>query len=175
MNNNNLVYKDKLGASGFMRFVKAVAFPFIALAVSMYSINLFGAYGTKLIAPMTAVMWVIGTVVAILMPAQQKGTLDGMLTTIICYQATIIGLRYGIYWTSGVSTEMLTASFGEAFTLSGSNAVPGFLQTSLNITSVMLPLGYIAMQVKKVVQFRKSVGKDKFFNQLRSIRDNDKK
>ena len=49
---NKLVYKDKIGTAGVMRFVKAIIFPFAALAVSMYSINLFGAYGLKLIAPL---------------------------------------------------------------------------------------------------------------------------
>lgn len=171
---NRLVYKDKMSTAGVMRFVKAIIFPFATLAASMYSINLFGAYGLKLIAPLTALMWLVGTVVAIILPSQRKSSLDGMMTAIICYQTLIIGLRFGVYWTSGVSTEMLTASFGEVFTLSGSNAVLGFLQTSLNISSVMVPLGYIGMQVKKVVQFKKNISKTKFFNQIRSIRDNDK-
>ena len=56
-----------------------------------------------------------------------------------------------------------------------SNAsLSGFLEYMLWIAAVMVPIGFVIMEAKKIVLFRRKVSKQRFFDQLRGIRDTDR-
>ena len=85
-----------------------------------------------------------------------------------------MGLRYALQLISGVSTEMLIASYGQLVSLTGGSAVQGYIQNILWISAIMVPLGFIAMQAKKLVQFKRLSAKNKALDRIRSIRENTK-
>ena len=82
-----------------------------------------------------------------------------------------MGLRYALQLISGVSTEMLIASYGQIISLTGGSAVQGYIQNILWISAIMVPIGFIGMQAKKLVQFRRLMAKNKALDRIRSIRE----
>ncbi len=177
MNNNNkshITYKENITGQDLSKYAKAIGFPMIAFIINVWGITSFGAFGAELIAPLSAAMWVVGLVVGIILPSHRKGTLNETVIAITGYCILLLGLRYGLQLVSGVSTEMLIASYGEIVSLTGGSAVSGYMQNVLWISAVMVPIGFIGMQGKKLFQFRRTLAKNKAFDRLRSIRDDNK-
>jgi len=172
MAKEKITYKENITGQDLSKYIKAIAFPLIGFSMSLYTINEFGAFGSGLISPLTAVMWVTGLIVALVLPSHRKGTLNETIVAVTGYSIGLMGLRLAIQLTSGVSTEMLVASYGEMMNLTGGSSASGFLQNMLWIVSVMTPIGFIGMQGKKLFQFRRTVAKNKMFDRLRSIREN---
>ena len=81
------------------------------------------------------------------------------------------GIRELIALVSGVSSEMLMASYNQAIPLTSGSTISGYLQSLLWIASVMTPLGFMGMQAKKIYSFRRKASKQKFFEQTRGLRD----
>lgn len=170
MQNNAPTYKQGMNSAETWRYIKAIGYPIIVLLFTMYTVSTFAQFGTKLIAPFAAVMWVIAVIEAIIFGSQRKNILNEVLAFIGIYDAALLGFRAAIKIVSNVSTEQLVASYNQTITLSQSSALPGYLQNALWITSVLTPLGYIAMQAKRIFQFRKKISKQRTFEQLRSYR-----
>lgn len=171
--NDRITYKEKLTGQDLGKYIKAIAFPMAAFLATVLTINTFGKFGTGLVAPLSATMWVIGLVVAIILPSHRKNTLNETVVAITGYCIGLIALRFVLQLVSGISTEMLVASYGEMVTLTGGSAVSGYIQNILWITSVMVPVGFIGMEGKKLFQFRRTLAKNRAFDRLRSIREND--
>ena len=69
---------------------------------------------------------------------------------------------------------MIAASYDQAIPTSTGNAIPGYLQTMLWFVAVLLPVGDISMQVKRLFQFKRNQSLQKTFGQKRGLRDNGK-
>ena len=65
---------------------------------------------------------------------------------------------------------MLMATFNQPMATATANAIPGYLQNALYMISVMVPISFLGMQFKRVLQFRRNANKQKVMEQLRSIR-----
>lgn len=168
-----ITYKESMIGRDLSKFIKAIGFPMVAFLITVICINMFGEFGTGLIAPFSAAMWTVGLIVAAVLPSHRKSTLNESVVAITGYCVLLIALRYALQLISGISTEMLVASYGEMITLTGGSAVSGYIQNILWISSVMVPVGFIAMEAKKLFQFRRTLAKNKAFDRIRSIRDND--
>ena len=169
-NIEKLTYKERMTGAETWRFVKSISFPIIILFISVYTISSFAKFGTRLISPLVAIMWLVAVVEALFFGAQRKTILNEALIFIGSYDVGLLALKMIIGFASNATTEQLVASFNRNITLSQSNALPGYLQNALWITAVMVPIGYLGMQAKRIFQFKKKVRKDKFFEQTRSIR-----
>ena len=167
-----LVYKNKSSKQDRSRVVTAVVAPALVFLVVIGIINAFGVFGQRLIAPLASLMWLVGVVVAIMMPSHRPTVLKETLVTLTTYVVTLYLLRRLLIMVSGVSSEMLAASFDQSIVLATSNVIPNFIQTALWMTSVGIPLGFFGMQLKRLLEFRKRNNKAKVFDQLRSIRNN---
>jgi hypothetical protein len=66
------------------------------------------------------------------------------------------------------------ATYNQPMPMSTGNTISGFIQTMLLITSVMVPVGFLGMEGKKILMFRKRMSKEKVLDQLRNIRDTGK-
>ena len=73
---------------------------------------------------------------------------------------------------SGVSSEMLMATYGQAIPITSGTAFSGTLQSIMWATAVFVPFGFVTMQGKKVLTLRRKGNKNKVIDQLRGIRDN---
>lgn len=127
--------------------------------------------GKKLICPLSGAMWDVGVLVALLMPSQRKDALNHMLIVCATYYGTLITVHAVLSVVSGVSSEMIAASFEQAIPTSTGNAIPGYLQTMMWFTGVLVPLGEIGYQLKRLFQFKKQQTLAKTFAQKRGLRN----
>ena len=72
---------------------------------------------------------------------------------------------------SGASSEMIAASYDQAIPMSTGNAIPGYVQTMIWFVAVLVPIGFIGMQGKRLLNFRHSQTLQKMFGQKRGIRN----
>lgn len=72
---------------------------------------------------------------------------------------------------SGVSAEMIAASFNQSIPTSTGNAMPGYLQNLLWFSAIGIPIGQVGMQGKRLLQFHHNKSLQKTFGQKRGMRD----
>ncbi len=167
----NYTYVKRASRKDRSKLAWAAVFPTAVFFLSIIGISTFKNFGKILMAPLIGAMWIVGAVCALYMPSQRKSIITETLTFIASYNATLLGLRELIAITSGVSSQMLMATFGQPMATASANTIPGYLQTMLYISAVMIPFGYIGMQGKRILQFRRNANKQKVMAQLRNIRD----
>jgi len=167
-----ITYKQGMSGRELFSYIKAIGVPAGVFLISMFIVSLFGAFGTNLLAPMAGGMWIFGALVAFMIPSQRESICNETHMAVLGYLAAMYGLRLLIGLVSGVSSEQLMATYNQAMPMSSGNTIIGFLQTFLWITAVMVPVGFLGMQGKKLIMFRKRMSKQKFMDQLRGIRDN---
>lgn len=153
------------------RYIKAIGLPVSVFLLALFVITRFAQFGSSLIAPLCGIMWVIGALCALLLPSHRSSILTETHVTIACYLLALAGFREMIALVSGISAEMLMASYGQAIPLTSGSAISGYLQTLLWISAIMTPLGFIGMQGKRLYSFKRKASKQRFFDQTRSIRD----
>jgi hypothetical protein len=155
-------------------YIKAVGVPAGVFLIAMLVISLFGAFGTNLLAPMAGGMWVFGALTAFLIPSQKESICNETHMTILAYLGGMYGLRLLISLVAGTSSEQLMATYSQPMPMSTGNTISGFIQTMLWITAVMVPVGFLGMQGKKIMMFKKRMSKDKVIDHLRGIRETGK-
>lgn len=170
-NREILTYKQNMSKQEAFRVVKAVGYPLSLFMLAMFTISNFASFGSKLICPLSGVMWFVGLIVAILMPAQRREILNQTMAMITIYYFALIGLKIILGVVSGVSSEMIAASYDQAIPTSTGNAIPGYLQTMMWFTAVLVPIGHVTMQAKRLKDFRHNKALEKTFGQKRSIRN----
>ena len=131
-------------------------------------------FGSKIITPLTGAMWIVGAVLAILLPSQRKDIIKHTKWFVLGYLAILFIYRYVIMIVSGVSAENLSASFGQAVASSSGTAILGWLQNLLWIIAITYPIAYFVFQGKKVPQFFGTRSKNRAIREIRDVRDNTK-
>lgn len=154
------------------KILSVILMPIVTLALVFFTVSAFGSFGTKLLCPFIAIMWFAGFVVAVIVPQQREELLSRTMKIIIAYCVVMLLLKLGISTTSGVSSEMLAASFDQPVTLSQGNALPGILQNILNIYVYVIPLAHFTLLVKTFLEFRRNTTIRKAFGRARGIRAN---
>lgn len=170
MEKSNLTYKQRMSMNELSGYIKAVGLPILIFALGLFTIKEYGAFGTKLTSPMLSVMWIIAAITSLLLPAQRHNILKETFVTIGCYCVTLLVLHYFLAMVSGVSAQMLMASFDTAVGTAQGNTMTGYIQIAMWISSVMVPVGYAGVQVKRLFSFKKLVAPDRKLRELRSIR-----
>lgn len=171
----NLSYKRNMSKKEALHTLKAIGLPLLVFGLGLFTISSFANFGTKLICPLSGAMWMVGFIVAFLMPSQRSEVLNSTLVTLSIYYLALLGLKILLAVVSGVSSEMIAASYNQAIPTSTGNAIPGYLQTMMWFTAVLLPIGEIGMQVKRLFQFKKNQTLQKTFSQVRGFRNNREK
>lgn len=169
-NTKNATYIKRASGKDKTKLVGAVVFPVAVFFLSIIGISTFKNFGRILMAPLIGTMWTVGAAVAFYMPSQRKSIITETLTVVATYNATLLALRRLIAITSGVSSQMLMATFGQPLATASANTIPGFLQNALYISAAMIPLGFLGMQGKRILQFRRNANKQRTMEQLRGIR-----
>lgn len=164
-------YVKKASGKDRSKLARAVIFPVAIFFFSIIGISTFKNFGRILMTPLIGLMWITGAACALYMPSHRKNIINETLTTIASYNATLLGLRKIIEITSGVSSQMLMATFGQPIATASANTIPGYLQTMLYVSAVMIPFGYVGMQGKRILQFKRNANKQKVMEQLRGIRN----
>ena len=118
-----ITYKERMTGQDLSKYAKAICFPLVAFAADIWTISSFRAFGTELIAPLSAGIWVSGLITGIILPSHRRTTLNETVIALVGYSVLLMGLRYALQLISGVSTEMLIASYGQLVSLTGGSAV----------------------------------------------------
>lgn len=170
-NSSTLTYKKDLSKQEAFRLLKAVGLPIGVFALAMFTVQNFANFGSKLICPLIAAMWVVGFVVAVLMPAQRGEIINQTLGMIAIYCGALLGLKILLGVVSGASSEMIAASYDQAIPMSTGNAIPGYLQTMMWFVAVLMPIGDIGMQAKRLKDFKHNQAIQKTMNRMRGLRN----
>lgn len=166
----HLVYEAGMSAQEFTRVLYAVAFPVAVLALGLFTISSFENFGTKLICPLSCAMWVMGIVVSFLIPGERNKNMRHTLMMLTGYYGALLGLKVILGVVSGVSPEMIAASYNQAIPTAVGNTIVGYMQQALLWTSCFTPLGFIAAQAKMLNDFRHTSAKDVAFNRAVGMR-----
>ena len=170
-NNNMPTYSSGMSKEEAGRVLKAVGVPLLVFALELFTISNFAAFGTRLICPLSAAMWFVGFIIAWLMPSMRKETLNQTMIMCTIYCLALLGLKMLLAVVSGVGSEMIAASYDQAIPTATGNAIPGYLQSIMWFVAVLVPLGEIAMQGKRLFSFKKSQTLQKTFGQVRGTRN----
>lgn len=169
-NRKNFTYVKKTSGKDKSKMVWAIIFPVGCFFLCIIGISTFEEFGRILMAPLIGAMWIVGAACALYMPSHRKSIINETLTVVATYNATLLALRELIAITSGVSSQMLMATFGQPLATASANTIPGYLQTLLYISAAMIPFGYLGMEGKRILQFRRNENKNRTIEQLRNIR-----
>lgn len=169
--NKNLVYKSKASTNDKWTILKAVLIPMAVFILCLFVIGKFGGYGKKLLSPLIAAMWVMGAVSAAILPSHRNTIIKETTTTIALYTIGIFALRILAGLASGISSTMLTDSLDLTVGPTQGNTILGYIQTFLTLSSVLIPIGFITMQGRRIFSLKKNGNKTKFLQQTRNIRD----
>lgn len=168
---DTLTYKQNMSKTEVYHVIKAIGIPMFVFGLGMFTISNFANFGTKLICPASGIMWISGVIVAFLMPSMRKEVLNQTMITCTIYYGVMLGLKMALGLLSGVSSEMIAASYDQAIPTATGNVMVGYVQTFMWFSAVLIPLGHIGMQGKRLLQFRKTQSLHKTFGQKRSMRD----
>ena len=75
-NDNEIVYRQNMTRNEAVHILKAIAFPIAVFCLGLFTINMFGEFGKKLICPLSGAMWDVGVLVALLMPMEVDEWID---------------------------------------------------------------------------------------------------
>lgn len=167
-----ITYRQGMSSKELTGYFFAVGFPAVVLVLSLIMISQFGQFGQNLMAPMVALMWGCGAICALILPSHRQGIITETHWTITGYLVGMFGLQKIVQLVSGTTNEMLTVTYDQAMPAASNASLSGFLEYMLWIVAVMVPIGFIVMEGKKIILFRRKISKQKFFDQLRGIRDN---
>lgn len=167
-----ITYKQGISGKEITGYFFAIGFPAAVLVLSLIIVSYFGQFGQNLMAPMVAFMWICGAICALILPSHRQGIITETHWTIVGYLIGMFGLQKIVQLVSGTTNEMLVATYEQAMPAASNASLTGFLEYMLWIVAVMVPIGFTAMEGKKIILFRRKVSKQKFFDQLRGIRDN---
>ena len=165
----SLTYKTKMSRSDYGRFVKAIVVPIIILLLSFLAIQELAGFGKKLVAPLTAFMICFGVVCALWLPSHRSTIMKEMDVTIGAYLISLLAFRQVISMMSGVSSEMLMETFNQALPMTSGSAVSGWLQNLMWIDAVLVPIGFIGIQGKRLLSFKRKNNKQTFMDQVRNV------
>lgn len=174
MERKTLTYKQNMSKAEIYRVMKAVGFPLAVFMLGIYTISNYANFGSLIICPLSGLMWVSGFVVALIMPSQRAEVMNQTLITCASYYGALIGFKVILGLISGASSEMIAASYDQAIPTSTGNAIPGYIQQMIWFSAILVPIGFIGMQFKRLLQFKKNQSLQKAFGQKRGIRNSGK-
>lgn len=169
-NRTSVTYVRKASSADITNLVKAVGVPIAVFLLSIYMINMMKNFGSLLMAPAIAAMWLAGVIMAIIMPAQRRSILNETMGFIAGYNGTIFMLHNAVAIVSGVSPEMIMETFNMPVPSATASAVSGYLMHALMLSALIVPITFLGFQGKRLITFRKSRNKTKMLKQLRSVR-----
>lgn len=172
--NTKLVYKDALDRTDVIAYIKAISLPTLVFILCLFTTLKFAKFGKIILSPLIVLMWGVALICAFILPSQRESVIKETMVTIGVYCCTLLLFRILIKIMSGASAGVLEASFDITIPETSGTTVVGYIQNILYLGSVLTPLGFVGMQVKRLFQFKKNANKVKTFNQLRNIRDTNK-
>lgn len=175
MERQPITYKQNVSKQQLFVIITAVGIPLALFIFAVFVIYSYANFGRYLICPMLGIMWITGVIVGFLLPSMRQEVLNQTLGAGFIYLGAIIGLKFILGIVSGVSSDMIAASFDQAIPTATGNAIPGYLQSMLWFYAVLFPIGEIGMQFKRLVKFRRTSNIEKAMGRVRGTRSTGKR
>lgn len=172
--NNEIVYHSKVTSKDILPKVFTIIVYVFSFALWMYLNKAYYNFGSNIITPFTAAMYIVGAFFAILLPSQRKETVNQTKWFVLGYLGFLFLYKFVIAAVGGVSSDSLAAAFNQSLPSTTGTAISGWLQNLLWIIAITYPISFFTMQAKKIPQFIKTRNKGQAIRQIRDIRDNTK-
>lgn len=169
-----IAYSTKFGVRQILPKLWNLAIYITTFALWLYLDSAYYNFGAKIITPLTGAMWIVGAVIALVLPSQREEVIKHTKWFVLGYLAILFVYRYVIIFVGGVSADNLSASFGQSVAASSGAAILGWLQNLLWIIAITYPIGYFIFQGKKIPQFFGTRSKNRAIREIRDVRDNTK-
>lgn len=174
MEKKDLVYEKGVSRRDIIQILYDVGLPMGVFSLGLYTISTYAEFGTRLISPVSVGMWLTGIIVSIIMSGDRRDIIRQTLIACGLYFAAMLGLKYILAIVSGVSGEMIAASYDQTIPTVSGNILPGVASNAIWAVSFMYPAGFIGMQGKRLFQFRRTRNKAIAMGRARDIRDTGK-
>lgn len=166
-----VTYKQNISKNELLKLMKAVGLPIAILFFTLLTISAWGEFGFFFFTKMIGLMWIVGVGTATYLSQMREEVLDQTCAFIFFYDAAMLGFKLLISITSGVSGEMISAAMQIASPQPTQNVISGYIPIMMQMSAIMTPIGFIAMQGKRIMQFRKTRSINKEFGRVRGIRN----
>lgn len=171
---NELVYKTPVTIRDYKStFITLLVYMYIFLMWAYLSVAYYN-FGKYIITSGVAAMLIVSAIVAKILPSQRIECISDMKKGLCSYVTFLFGYRFIIIIMQGVSAEDLSAAFNMSMPAASGTSMLGWLQNILWISSILIPVGLVGMQIKKIAQFMGAERKSKAIRKIRDIRDNEK-
>ena len=172
--NNEIVYHSRVSSQDIWPKIFAIVVYACSFILWMYLDKAYYNFGSNIITPLTAAMYIVGAIFAVLLPSQKKETINHTKWFVLGYLAIMFVYKFVIVAVGGVSSDSLAAAFNQSLPATTGTAISGWLQNLLWIISITYPITFFTFQAKKIPQFIKAKSKNQAIRQIRDIRDNTK-
>lgn len=171
---NEMVYKTPVTIRDYKStFITLAVYIYIFLMWAYLSVAYYN-FGKYIITTGVAAMLIVSAIVAKILPSQRMECISDMKKGLVSYVTLLFGYRFVIIMMQGVSSEDLSAAFNMSMPAPSGTSMLGWLQNFLWIASILIPIGLVGMQIKKIAQFFGTKKKSQAIREIRDIRDNEK-
>ena len=150
---SNETFIKKTSAKDISSLIFSAAAPALLFFLCMFTISQFKNYGRLLLTPIMGAMWAAGAVCVLILA--------------LCLGDLL--LQKAISIVSGVSADMLTETFSQPLPSTTGNILPGYLQYALWMFTIMIPISYLGLQGKRLINLRRASNKDRELRRIRGI------
>jgi len=168
---SEMIYRAPITCREILPTLANLAIYIVSFLLWMYLEGIYYNFGTKIITPLTALMWITGAFFALILPSQRYEIIKHTKWFVLGYVSILYLYRFVIIAVAGVSSDSFGAAFNQSMPAATGNAILGWLQNLLWIIAITYPIGYFIFQAKKLPQFFGTKSKQKAIREIRSIRN----
>lgn len=165
------MYKGGRPKGESLAIVGAIVIPIAVMCLGLFTISNFAAYGKAVICPALSIMWVFGSVAALILPDDRKKMVDYTMGTCVMYCLALIGLKMALKIVSGASAEMIAASYNQPIPLATGNTLPGVVQNFMSIGTLFIPLGFLVYIFKYIISNVRARNMQKMYDTISGVRN----
>lgn len=166
---SNETFIKKTSAKDISSLIFSAAAPALLFFLCMFTISQFKNYGRLLLTPIMGAMWAAGAVCVLILPSDKESIIHETEGFILALCLGDLLLQKAISIVSGVSADMLTETFSQPLPSTTGNILPGYLQYALWMFTIMIPISYLGLQGKRLINLRRASNKDRELRRIRGI------
>lgn len=162
-------YSNYMSEEQVLQAVKLFASYLFTVAVWLYTVYIYRAWGDTWILPSVSAMWVMGAVTSYYVAEERDSTIRQTKMAIIGYALMLIMYRLVIQLVVPVTSNQMGASLNINTTSASGMAAAGMLQNMLVWISIMVPVGFLGWCGQKFKVFRGRKTKQDEYNSLKGF------
>lgn len=171
-NKTDALYSNSRGKDEYIHISKIILTYIGIVALWLYTVYIYKAFGSTWLLPAISVMWIMGSVTAYKVPEERDSTIKETKYTILSYCLLLILYRWILQKITPITSSELGASLNIGIPSASGMAAAGLLQNALIWLSLMIPIGYLGWCGKKFKVFRGRQTKEEKLQELKGFNSN---